>query len=195
MNKQDVIAFFDECAADWDANTLTDDSKMNAIMDAAGIREDKRVLDIACGTGVMFPYYLGRGVAHITGADISPQMIAAAQSKFGGNANIDLICADAEVMPFDTQYDCCMVFNAFPHFGDPQRLIENLLTALKPDGSLTVAHDRGRQAIDRHHQGVASAVSCGLMAENELAQLFSACGLKDIYQYATEDIYIVSGKK
>lgn len=32
-----------------------------------------RLLDVACGTGVLFPDYLARG-ASVTGIDISPEM-------------------------------------------------------------------------------------------------------------------------
>ena len=195
MDKQKIIAFFDRLADGWDAELQKDEGKINAILDAAGIAEGKAVLDIACGTGVMFPYYLGRNVAHITGADIAPKMLAVAASKFGGNEKIELICADAEQYHFEKQYDCCMIFNAFPHFGAPQALIENLMTALKAGGTLTVAHDWGRKALDRHHREEANEVSCGLMSETDLAQLFAACGLKEIYTCATEDIYIVSGVK
>ena len=55
MNKKEIIAYFDRCAPQWDARMVTDDGKINGILDAAGVREHDVVLDVACGTGVLFP--------------------------------------------------------------------------------------------------------------------------------------------
>ena len=44
--------------------------KISTILDYAGI-EAGPFLDVACGTGVLFPYYLARDVKQITGVDIS----------------------------------------------------------------------------------------------------------------------------
>ena len=81
MNKKEIIAYFDRCAPQWDARMVTDDGKINGILDAAGVREHDVVLDVACGTGVLFPYYLNRNVAQVIGVDISPEMAKIAASK------------------------------------------------------------------------------------------------------------------
>lgn len=57
MNKKEIAAFFDRMAPEWDANMIKSDEKINFILDAAGVKENSVVLDVACGTGVMFPYY------------------------------------------------------------------------------------------------------------------------------------------
>jgi demethylmenaquinone methyltransferase/2-methoxy-6-polyprenyl-1,4-benzoquinol methylase len=40
------------------------------------------VLDVACGTGVLFPDYLARNVKSVTGIDLSPAMIDVAKVKY-----------------------------------------------------------------------------------------------------------------
>ena len=65
-----------------------------------------------------------------------------------------------------------MVYNAFPHFPDPERLIKTLSGLLKPGGTLTVAHGMSREKIDAHHHGAASHVSNGLMPAEKLAAIF-----------------------
>ena len=74
MEKQDVIEFFDRMASNWDADMIKSDAKIGLILDNAEVHEGMDVLDVACGTGVMFPYYLERKVASVTGIDISPEM-------------------------------------------------------------------------------------------------------------------------
>jgi demethylmenaquinone methyltransferase/2-methoxy-6-polyprenyl-1,4-benzoquinol methylase len=195
MDKQAIIKFFDKCSENWDAHMITDDDKMNKIMDTACVSQGKDILDIACGTGVMFNYYLSRNVNHITGVDISSEMIKICRDKFSSNDKIDVICADADTMTFDGNYDCCIVFNAFPHFIDPKALISNLYTSVKTGGTLTIAHDRGRKALDIHHSGEANPYSNGLMSEDDLEQIFIDCGFTSTTKYATDEIYIVSGRK
>lgn len=195
MIKSEIKDFFNAHAESWDANMICDSEKINTILNAAGIESGKTVLDIACGTGVLFDFYLKRGVKEITGVDISENMAKIASEKYAENENISIICADAEVYGFDKAYDCCMVFNAFPHFPNPNKLISNLARAVKDGGTLTIAHDRGRKALDLHHSGEASKISCGLISETELAKMLSANGLSKIKTLATDEIYIVTGVK
>ena len=57
MNKQDVIEFFDRLAPGWDAGLIRSDSVIAEILDNAGVKAGVDVLDVACGTGVLFPDY------------------------------------------------------------------------------------------------------------------------------------------
>ena len=171
MNKNDVIAFFDRLAPRWDADMIKNDEIIKTILDNAGVRPGKRVLDVACGTGVMIPYYLERSVAGVTAIDISPEMTKIAQGKFP-QANVEVLCGDVETAEFDDRFDCIVIYNAFPHFPEPERLIRRLSSLLNPGGTLTVAHGMSRAHIDAHHQGAASRVSIGLMHEDALAAMF-----------------------
>ena len=58
MHKEDIIQFFDRLAPQWDADMIRSDEKIAKIMDGAGIQPGTRILDVACGTGVLFPDYL-----------------------------------------------------------------------------------------------------------------------------------------
>ncbi len=195
MNKQDVIDFFNKSAPKWNDNLMTDDKKMNRILDVAGVGAGKKILDVACGTGVMTRWYIKRDVESVYGIDISSRMIDVARSTYDEYSNVRFDCMDAEAARFEEKFDCAVVFNAFPHFINPDVLIANLYDALLSGGTLTVAHDRGRKAIDRCHSGEAGKISNGLMSEDDLAKLFENAGLGSITKIATEEIYIVSGIK
>lgn len=169
MEKKDIIAFFDQCAPQWDAEMIRDDEIISTILGNAGVKPGVQVLDVACGTGVLFPDYLKRGAA-VTAIDISPEMVKIAAGKF---PQIQVLCGDVEETKFDQQFDVVMVYNAFPHFPDPAHLIEVLAGLVKPGGKLSVAHGMSRAALTHHHSGKASAVSIDLLPENELAALFA----------------------
>ena len=115
MNKKEIAAFFDRMAPEWDANMVKSDEKINVILDAAGVKENSVVLDVACGTGVMFPCYLARGAERVIGVDISAQMARIAASKMH-DQRVEVICGDVEEIPVERLCDCCFVCSAFPHF-------------------------------------------------------------------------------
>ncbi len=190
MNKQDVITFFDRCAPWWDEDMIRPEDVIATILDNGGIGPDLHVLDVACGTGVLFPDYLQRGVASVTAIDISPEMCRIAQEKFPG---VRVLCGDVETTQFDRKFDAVMVYNAFPHFPDPARLIEVLAGLTAPGGRLTVAHSMSRAALIRHHER-AMTVSIDLLEENELAGVFSPWFDVDVI-ISNDRMYQVSGKR
>jgi len=193
MNKKDVIEFFDSCAPSWDAEMIRHDDIINIILDNAKITEGVSVLDVACGTGVLFPDYLQRRVGSLTAIDISPEMAKIAAEKFA-DKGVTVLCGDVEQMDAAQRFDCIVVYNAFPHFPDPEGLIRKLSSMLNEGGTLTVAHGMSRAQIDRHHSGSAHSVSNGLMHEDELAAIFEKY-LKVTVKISDDRMYQVAGVK
>jgi SAM-dependent methyltransferase len=193
MNKHDVIEFFNGRAHTWDDCLVRIDWKISRILDLAGITEGVSVLDVACGTGVLFPDYLVRNVKSVTGIDISPVMISKATAKVS-DPRIELVCADIEDADLGMLFDRCMVYNAFPHFPDPARLIRSLSEKLIFGGRLTVAHSMARARIDKCHSGSAGRVSMGLISETELAAVFEPYFDVDTV-ISDDEMYAVSGVK
>ena len=147
---------------------------------------------MACGTGVLIPDYIRRG-ADVTGIDISPEMIKLAERKYAGTG-VRFICGDIETADVGQDFDAIVVYNAFPHFPDPERLITHLSGLLAEGGVLTVAHGMSREKIDAHHHGSASKVSMGLMPAEQLAGIFGR-HLDVTAVISDEDMYQVAGKR
>ena len=194
MEKQDIIEFFDRCAPSWDAELVKNDAIIGRILDNTEVGADMDVLDVACGTGVMFDYYLERGVSSVTGIDISPEMAKIAAEKYASQPKVRVICGDVEEYSFDRKFDRIVVYNAFPHFPYPKRLIKILAKLLKEDGRLTIAHGMSREAIDNHHSGSASKVSNGLMSAESLKRIFDAHFDVEVV-ISNRHMYQVSGVK
>ena len=194
MEKKDVIEFFDRCAPQWDAGMIKSDEIIGRILDNAEVAADQDILDVACGTGVMFDYYLQRGVSSVTGIDISPEMAKIAARKYAHEPKIQVICGDVEDFSFQQKFDRIVVYNAFPHFPYPKRLIKILAGLLKEDGRLTVAHGMSREAIDGHHSGSASKVSNGLMSAENLKRIFDSHFEVEVV-ISNRHMYQVSGVK
>ena len=191
MDKKAVAAFFDRCAPWWDQDMVRDEEVIAAILDNGGIRPGVSVLDVACGTGVLFPDYQKRRVASLTGIDISPEMAKIAAAKF---PEASVICGDVEETVFSSQFDCVMAYNAFPHFPEPRRLIGVLAGLVKPGGRLSVAHGMSRAALAAHHGGRAKEVSIPLLSEDELAAVFREWFDVDVV-ISTDRMYQVAGTR
>lgn len=194
MEKKDIIEFFDRCAPTWDTEMIKNDEIIDKILDNAEIQESQHILDVACGTGVLFDYYLDRNVASVTGIDISPEMAKIAQRKYADNPKVTVICGDVEEAAFSQKFDRIVVYNAFPHFPYPKRLIKLLAHLLKEGGRMTIAHGMSRAAIDNHHSSSASKVSNGLMPADQLKKLFDAHFDVEI-MISNDQMYQVSGVK
>ena len=189
MNKDDVITFFDRCAAFWDEDMIRNEPVLTKILDNAGVTPGVEVLDVACGTGVLIPDYFRRGAASVTGIDISSEMVRRARDKF---PQAEIICADVEEYAFQRQFDVVMVYNAFPHFPEPARLIACLATLTRPGGRLSVAHGMSRASLAAHHAARAQKVSIELLEEHALATLMEPWFDVDVI-ISDEEMYQVVG--
>ncbi len=193
IDSKEVIAFFDRLAPDWDAEMIRSDEIIAAILDKAEVSAGKDVLDVATGTGVLIGDYLARGVASVTGIDISPNMARIAQGKYP-QENVKILCGDVERTDFERLFDCIVVYNAFPHFPDPETLIRRLSSLLRTGGMLTVAHGMSRDEINARHREEAKQVSMGLMDAEELAAIFAKY-LEVRTVISTDKMYQVAGLK
>lgn len=192
MNKQDMIAFFDQWAPDWDADMIRDDQKIRRILDAACVFPGARVLDVACGTGVLFPDYMERQPQCVIAVDIAPNMAQIAQQKAQGTC-ISVRCGDVETIGFDAQFDSIVIYNAFPHFENPARLIDRLCALLAPGGTLCIAHGMSLQALEKHHER-ARHVSRPMLSEAELGALL-ARHLRITTSISDDEKFIVAAKR
>ena len=194
MDKKEITAFFDSLADSWDAETVKVQWKIDKILDAADITDNKTVLDVACGTGVLIPDYLSRKIKRCVAVDISRNMVEIAKSKFSEYKNVDFLCADAENFEFNEKFDSIVIYNAFPHFSNRKLLFENLSGCLNDNGRITIAHGMSRKALEVHHSGIAKKVSTVLPETDEMADIMKPYFDIDI-KISTDEIYIVSGEK
>lgn len=109
------------------------------LADAAEIRPGQRVLDVACGTGV-----LARTVARrvgptgsVSAIDANPGMLAVARRVSPG---IDWREGSAESLPYDGDtFDAVVSQFALMLFSDPEGALGEMRRVLKPDGHLVAA--------------------------------------------------------
>ncbi len=103
------------------------------LLDAAGARFGTRLLDLACGTGVVAAGALMRGCT-VVGADFAEEMVAQAARRWPG---AEFRCCDAEEMPFaDAHFDAVVSNFGFIHFPHPEVALAQAARVLAPGGAL-----------------------------------------------------------
>ena len=73
--------FFNSLAKDWDARQKLSDDDVFNLVKLANINPGDKVLDVACGTGIIDKHLLKLGAKNVVAIDLSENMIAIAKSK------------------------------------------------------------------------------------------------------------------
>jgi len=103
-----------------DGGAFIDRREKEAVLAALGPVEDKRVLEVACGTG-RFTVMMARQGADIVGLDISPAMLTQGRQKAqqaGVSDHVEFMRGDAARLPFpDDHFDAVFAMRFF-HLAD-----------------------------------------------------------------------------
>jgi len=115
-----------------------------------GIKAGQRVLDVACGTGVVAVTCALRG-AKVTGLDLTPELIEVARENASiAGVEVDFHLGDAEQLPFpDATFDA--VLSQFGHMfaPRPEVAVAEMLRVLKPGGTIAFSTWPPEQFIGR----------------------------------------------
>jgi len=151
----DIVQHFTARAERYDRSSrwCTDPALLDLIFHASAVGPDSRVLDLACGTGLVSARFHGH-VAHLVGVDITPAMAARARPHLDA-----FVQADAGALPFadgDTEgfgFDAIVCRQGL-QFMDLDRVLPELLRVLRPGGRLVSAdlHAYGPEDRDEYFE-------------------------------------------
>ena len=155
---------------------LIDRREREAVLDAVGPVEDKRVLEIACGTG-RFTVMLAERGADIVGLDISEAMLSQGREK-ARNANvadrIEFMRGDAGRLPFPDDHFDAVIAVRFFHLADTPAAF---LTELARVAGDTVFFDTFNGASFRVLYNWALPMGSRLYGREEVESLVETAGL------------------
>lgn len=112
--------------------------------------------DLGCGTGrtaaTLAPF-----VARVIAVDDTPEMLAAAATQLGDQANVELRPGSLEALPIaDAALDAALALLVLHHLADPPAALAEMARVLRPGGRLLLvdmlSHDRERFRLEMGHQ-------------------------------------------
>lgn len=108
------------------------------LVDAAGVRPGDRVLDVACGTGIVARIAADRVGAggSVVGIDRNPAMLAVAERL---RPDIEWREGDASGLPFLARsFDVVLCQAALMFFADPRKALGEMARAIRDDGTVAI---------------------------------------------------------
>ncbi|MDY6391918.1 MAG: methyltransferase domain-containing protein [Bacilli bacterium] len=193
MSHSNVETFFNSVASKWDDWANDDMDRVRALFSQIGIKPGDKVLDLACGTGVVTELLHEFSLAPVHGLDIAENMIVRAKEKYQGREFATFEACD--FMEYQgVKFDVIAIYNAYPHFLDPKGLSSRLAASLNPEGKFAIVHSLGRKQLSAHHDPLGPKISRDLLPAREEAEFFKE-EFEVLKADEGEDFYLIIGAK
>jgi ubiquinone/menaquinone biosynthesis C-methylase UbiE len=110
------------------------------------LRPGDRVLDVACGTGLNFPFIqeaIGP-TGELIGVDLTPAMLAEADKRVAAHGwdNVTLVEADASALALSESVDAALCTLAIGLMPDPGAVVESMVDVVCPGGRVLISDGR-----------------------------------------------------
>ena len=143
--KQSNISIWNEIAPRYHKRwSSTDDGPFQStskLIQLMNLEKGEKVLDIACGTGVVtkkISERIGRN-GQVVGIDTSVTAIRIAKKWNGSKTNLDFVNMDAERFSFATRFDAVTCQYALFFFPNANKALKNMKSSLKKDGKIGIS--------------------------------------------------------
>lgn len=161
------------------------------IVATANLKPESWVLDVGCGTGVLFAHFLASGVRqeNITGCDLSSEMLKLAKERYPHAKYFqgDIIDFPANLPHFDA-----VIFNAcFGNIFDQKSALQKALALLKPNGTVVISHPLGAKFVQGLHENEPHIVPHLLPTETTLTAWAQEMGAR-VPQYTNTDLCYIA---
>jgi ubiquinone/menaquinone biosynthesis C-methylase UbiE len=122
------------------AAIFTDERILTHIREAAGLTRHTRVLDLACGPGIVSEA-LAYDTGEVIACDITPTMLIRARHRCAeaGLTNVHCTLGLAEALPFaDQTFDVVVNRSALHHFPHPAAALAEMARVIRTSGRLVI---------------------------------------------------------
>jgi ubiquinone/menaquinone biosynthesis C-methylase UbiE len=189
MDPRDLLVQeeFDRQAERWFRRELSAQERamLEQLVQLAQIGPDDRVLDVACGTGLV-SFVCAPCAREVVGVDISPGMLAKARALRHAREvhNVHFVLGEAEHLPFkDSEFDVVVCRLAVHHFPQPEREIREMARVLKVGGRLvisdTISSEDEREArLHNALERLRDPSHARMLPQTELRTLIEGVGLR-----------------
>src|SRR5215510_4491371 len=154
----------------------TDPRRLAVLLEFLGSRRGERVLDVACGPGIVTRALDQAGLLAI-GIDLTREMVQEAAAA-GGR----FVRGDVRRLPFgDATFDVSVCRNSFHHFADPAAMMAEMTRVLRPGGRVVVEDmqapdDDGQRAYHETIETLRDVSHARTLTRSELRTIAAGAG-------------------
>ena len=137
--KRDVMQHYDLTAHIYDMQYAEEQiAKIEAAMESVNMEKQDLVLDVGCGTGLLFKYVANKAKT-IVGLDISRKILLQAKKHAKTFPNVHLVLADADNMPLkENIFDPVFVVTLIQNMPDPAKTLNEVKRVTKDNAVIVV---------------------------------------------------------
>jgi demethylmenaquinone methyltransferase/2-methoxy-6-polyprenyl-1,4-benzoquinol methylase len=147
QRKQQALELFEQLPARYDElaaalSFFQDPRWRRAAVEAVAAGPEDRVLDVACGTGLVSRALVDRWGCHVVGLDQSASMLGRARAKLAADPQlaerVTLVEGEAESLPFaDREFDHLTFTYLLRYVDDPAATLRELARVVRPGGRIS----------------------------------------------------------
>jgi ubiquinone/menaquinone biosynthesis C-methylase UbiE len=200
MSTEAKVEFFDGIAEKWDdwEDLEVVAGRLSRGLDELGVTSKEIVADVGCGTGNLTRALLDRlsRDGRVVAIDISFAMVAKARQKVA-DPRVEWHVGDATRIPIDeSSVDRVICFSVWPHFDDPDAVIDEIDRILRPRGVLHVWHLSSRATVNEIHASAGEAVANDVLVPAvRTARTLEEHGFRPYEVVDDGERYLVSAKR
>lgn len=138
--KRRTMQHYDQIAKIYDTQySLEQEAKIKAALTELILKKEKIVLDVGCGTGLLFPH-LATKVKLVIGIDVSSSIINQAKKRAKEYENTALVISDADHLPFPNEtFDAVLAITLLQNMSKPNQTLNEMKRVTKQTQRIVVS--------------------------------------------------------
>ena len=147
--KRDVMQSYDSTAHLYDMRYAGEQTaKIAAAMKSINLEKHNLILDVGCGTGLLFSYVANK-VRMVVGLDISRKILFQARAKAKKFQNVHLICADADNMSLkENIFDSAFAVTLIQNMPNPPESLNEIERVTREDAFIVITGLKKKFSIE-----------------------------------------------
>ncbi len=189
--------YFNAIAPEWPP-PAANDSALDSGLQRFMINEGDWILDLGAGKGRIAAALRRRAgpSGRIVALDCAEQMLLSGRERLAAE-RVSPLCSDAARIACRTDcFDKVICMGTWPHFDQPDQVMQEILRILKPGGLFLVWHTCCSRKLNAFHSHLVGIVATDmLLRSGELAEGLAATGFMAVLHEETPQRYWVQAQK
>ena len=148
--KRETMRHYDHLAQVYDAQYSEEQkAKIEAALKNTKLNQNELVLDVGCGTGLLFQH-IARSAKLVVGIDVSSKILQEARKRIEQLPKTAIIRADADYTPFQNQtFDQIFAITLLQNMPNPAETLAEIKRVNKPKSTIVVTGLKKKFAPER----------------------------------------------